>query len=236
VTQLDTPPTTTTGGAPVRTGPHWVVRWLRNPIVLALGALVVFNLLWALPRYIGLDTTRSRIPEDPTFIGKLHYEVLVAHIFTANLALVLLFFQVSIQLRRRFPAIHRASGRTYIFAGALPTSILALWLVPSGGQPFGKLGMVLMGALWIITTVMGYVRARQHRYVEHRNWMIYSIVLALATTWGRLIVYLMDVIPGFKVDFMLLIDISSWASWSVGLLVAHLWVQHTAAKAPELVR
>jgi Predicted membrane protein (DUF2306) len=217
-------------GAPA---PNWAVRWLRNPWVIVLAAIVVFNLLWALPRYLRFDPKFSRVPLDAGF--PLHFTVIVLHVIAGCLALVLVFFQLSTQLRRRFPLFHRVSGRLYIFGGALPTALLALVLVPYSHQPFGELGLYWMAALWLVTTLLGYWHVRNHRYVEHRRWMIYSFALALGTTWGRVILYAMTHIPGFTISFTALMEISSWMGWVVNLVIAHWWVQHTAKRAPELV-
>jgi Predicted membrane protein (DUF2306) len=211
------------------------IRWLTNPFVIALAAIVVFNLVWALPRYLHFDSKLSRVPLDPRFPHQWHFPIIVAHVLTANLALLLVFFQLSSRLRRRFPVVHRTSGRVYVFAGALPTSLLALWLIPYGHQPFGELGQGAEGALWFFTTAMGFVRARQGRYVDHRRWMIYSFALALGTTWGRLIVWGMSIIPGFTMGLNWLFEVSSWLGWFVNLLVAYWWVERTAPRAQELV-
>lgn len=238
MTQTDSnkvlPPAGETAARPARSGAHWVVRWLRNPLVLALAALVIFNLYWAFPRYLHFDKTLSRIPPDLTFPNNWHFPVIVAHVITANLAMVLVFFQLSKGLRRRFPVVHRTTGRVYIFAGALPTSLLALWLVQYSKQPFGQLGLATMGVLWFFTTAMGYVRVRQHRYVEHRSWMIYSFALALGTSWGRGIVWGMEHL-NYTIEFKYLFEISSWGGWVVNLVVAYWWIQRTAKRAPELV-
>src|SRR3954467_14368673 len=71
--------------------------------------------------YLGLDIRASRL----SVSGELHYALLVAHIFTAAVALVLgpLQFIPAIRARRR---VHRRIGRTYLLARALPSALAAV--------------------------------------------------------------------------------------------------------------
>jgi Predicted membrane protein (DUF2306) len=78
--------------------------------------------------------------------------------------------------RRRHPAVHRTSGRLYVFAGVLPSAVLALAIVPFAA---GSTGNAIDAILWLATTVAEFRMARRHRYAEHRRWMIFSVALCL---------------------------------------------------------
>ncbi|MEU1287210.1 DUF2306 domain-containing protein [Kitasatospora sp. NPDC005856] len=218
------------GAGPTTIAPSW---W-QSPWAAALAALVVFNLLYAFPRYLTGDSHQARIPLDPDFPA--HYPVLVAHVVLGNISLVTVLLQVLPWIRRHHPAVHRMSGRLYIFAGALPSGLLALVLVPYSSAPSGKIGLAMMAVLWLATTLLGLRAALQRRFVDHRRWMVYSFALALGTTWGRLLAEAMLHIPGFKIDIMVLLELANWAGWVFNLLVAHWWLERTAPRAAQLVR
>ncbi|GAB2893705.1 hypothetical protein GCM10027074_72090 [Streptomyces deserti] len=200
----------------------------------ALAVVVVFNLLYAFPRYLSGDPQQSRIPLDPGF--SQHYLVVVLHAVLGNLALVTVLLQVLPWIRRHHPRVHRVSGRVYLFAAALPTTVLAFALVPFSQAPFGAFGLMLSGVLWIVTTLLGYRAARRRRYIDHRRWMIYSFAISLGTTWGRVLSELMQAFPGFEVSLSFMLELSTWGSWVINLLIAHWWLDRTAPKAARLVR
>ena len=213
--------------SPTRPGARDGHPWLRSWWTLVLAVIVVFNLIYALPRYLSFDPARSRSTLDPSFA--LHFPVLVAHIVAGNLALVTLVVQLIPWIRRNHPAVHRASGRIYIFGGAIPSALLALVLLPYSTAPMGRLGLAAMAVLWITTTSVAYVMVRRHRYLEHRRWMLYSFALALGTSWGRVISVFAT--PGMDIDVALFFDISSWLGWVVSLLAVHWYVERTNDRA-----
>lgn len=219
------------GTAPA-TGP--VARWWHSPWLAALAVLVVFNLLYAFPRYLSGDPKQARIPLDPTF--PQHYAVLVLHVVLGNIALVTVFLQLMPWIRRHHPRVHRVSGRVYLFAAVLPTTLLAFVLLPFDTAPFGEFGLALMGVLWIATTLLGYRAVRQRRYVDHRRWMIYSFALALGTTWGRVLAEVLLAYPGIHVSLGFILELSTWASWVINLVIAFWWLERTASRADQLVR
>ena len=218
-------------------GGRAVRRWWRSPWALAaLAAVVVFNLFYALPRYLQFDPKQSRVPLDPTFPGHAHahFAVVVIHVIAGNLAMVTMFLQLVPWIRRNHPRIHRISGRVYMLGGVLPTAVLALILVPYSTAPIGNVGLVAMAVLWLCTTAMGYVRIRQHRYLEHRRWMYYSFALALGTSWGRVLGELGQHVPSLAInDTDTFLEISGWLGWIVNLALVQIWLEFTATRVTE---
>jgi uncharacterized membrane protein YozB (DUF420 family) len=210
-----------------RPGSWWRQRYLW--LVLLLG-IVAFNLIYALPRYLSFDPTRSRSGLNPSVPA--HFGLLVAHVVTGNVAMVTVLLQLWPWLRRNHPRVHRFSGRVYILAGALPAAGLALFaLLPLRPDQSGSIGLAVMGVLWIVTTVVGWRMARRGRYAEHRRWMLYSFALAMGTTWGRIIVVVLTAFPNLHVSFDVLVEVSSWLGWMVNLLIAHMWVESRARRS-----
>lgn len=215
-------------------GPAPRLKWYQNPWIITLAVLAVFNLIYALPRYLSGDPSLSRSQLDPNFPA--HYAVLVVHVLAGNIAVTTAVLQVLPFLRQSRPTLHRWTGRLYVFTGALPSAILSLVLLPYSTAPITKLGLAMMAVLWIFTTVKGYLAARGHRYVDHRKWMLYSFALAFGTTWGRVIAFMMTTIPGFTVAMPVFFDISSWMGWVASLIGVHWWLDRTADRMSEPVR
>ncbi|HST47260.1 DUF2306 domain-containing protein [Jatrophihabitans sp.] len=221
------PPTPT--GTRNRPGAFW-----RQPYLwlVVLFGVVAFNVLYALPRYLSFDESKARIGLDPHRTDE-HFGFLVAHVVTGNIAMVTVLLQLWPWLRRHYPQAHRISGWIYILAGALPSALLGVTalLILRQGQA-GSMGLGSMGVAWIATTVIGWVRARQHRYAEHQRWMLYSFALALGTSWGRFIVEAFTAWPSLTthVNVYVLLDFTSWFGWILNLLVAHLWIESRAKR------
>ena len=204
-------------------------RW-QSPWLLGLGVLVVTNLLYALPRYLQFDPKLSR---DPILAGyPLQFPLIVAHLLAGNIAMVTVFLQVTAWVRRRHPAVHRISGRLYVFAGALPAALLGLYLVPALPTPTGQVGLVTEAVLWIATTLTGFRMARAGNYAAHRRWMLYSFALALGTTWSR-VLYLMELaVPALALPSDVYLEVTSWLGWMINLLIAHWWLQRRRPAVP----
>jgi hypothetical protein len=211
---------------------HRRQRWWRRPWIIPLAVVVAAFLYITLPPYLTLDPAQSRVPLHEAFPP--HYVLLVAHIGFGTVAMVTVCLQVWPWLRRRFPAVHRMSGRAYVFAGVLPSTLLILVTLPYSVLKVGALGGAVSGVLWLVTAIAGFRAARQRRFAAHRRWMIYSFALALNTLTGRVIYALLLIPGGFGLDQLLLAEIAGfWLGTVANLAAAHLWLQWRARKRPR---
>jgi hypothetical protein len=213
---------------PIDVVPPPRLRWWQNPLVVALAVIVVVNLLYALPRYLTFDPDMSRNPIDPD--SPMQFPLVIVHLLTGNLAMVTVFLQVLPSVRRRYPKIHRISGRLYIFGGVLPSALVGLYLLPYLPTPFGQIGLATEATMWVSTTAVGFYFIRKRKYLKHRRWMVYSFALALGTSWSRVLYYAYLGIPGFNLDPNAFLEITSWLGWMVNLLVAQWWLERTARR------
>lgn len=85
--------------------------WWRRPWVGPLGLVVVAFLAYSLPPYLAFDPARSRVPS--TFPA--HYLFLVGHVVFGSVAMVTAALQIWPWIRRKYPVLHRCSGRAYVF-------------------------------------------------------------------------------------------------------------------------
>jgi len=205
--------------------------WVRRPWVFPLGLLVAAFLAFSLPPYLGLDPAQSRIPAPTGW----YYPVLVTHIGFATVAMVTCALQIWPWLRQKHPAVHRRTGRVYVFAGAIPASIAGFTIalaVPFG--PVGAVSNVLLATLWFGCTVQGYRMARARRFGEHRRWMVRSFALCMSIISNRIwgVVWSVVLAPQLDTTFggselamgQAIAGITTWTGWVLPLLVAEWWL------------
>ncbi|WP_163511717.1 DUF2306 domain-containing protein [Fodinicola acaciae] len=187
---------------------------------------VIFALVLTYP-YLGLDIANSRI----AVRGGLQYFVLVAHIFTAAVALVVgpLQFVPWIRARRR---IHRTLGRIYLLAGVLPSAIAVVPVAIWSGSPLTEAGLITAAVLWLVTAGLAYRAARRRDFASHRAWMMRNYALTFLAVTSRILipVFLVAQIPfggANPASVSTMIPIGQTLGWIVNLIVAELLIRRT---------
>lgn len=205
---------------------------LKRPWIMPLGILTIGFVAYSLIPYLGLDPDDARVQLREGY--PLHYPLLVSHIFLGSVALLAACLQVWPWLRENHPVIHRRSGRVYV-CSAIPTGLLAIGLSPHTlmGLNF-QAGSVLFGIVWVSTIIAGFRMARQHRFAEHRVWMVRSFALVFAIVANRL--WLPLCLLAFAPDGPRALQeeaagLSMWISWVGNLVIAEWWLHHTHNRA-----
>jgi hypothetical protein len=208
---------------------------MRRPVAWLLFVVaIVFSVVLAYP-YLGLDIDNSRLDVS----GGLHYSVLVAHIFTAAVALVLgpLQFVPKVRARKR---IHRTLGRVYLFAGVLPSAVATIPVAVWSGRPVTQIGLTTAAVLWLITGGLAYRAARRRDFVGHRAWMMRNYALTFLAVTSRILVpaLLLVQIPfggadagpiGERAPSM--IPIGQTLGWIVNLIVVEFLIRRSTRAA-----
>ncbi|WP_372508538.1 DUF2306 domain-containing protein [Amycolatopsis iheyensis] len=147
-------------------------------------ALVAVFLAYSVPPYLTFDPAQSRVPAPAGFAA--HYGFLVAHIAFGSVAIIGVILQIWPWLRRTHPVVHRRAGRVYVFAGAIPSALMAATIgaVSPFGPVVGTLDVVA-ALLWLGFTVAGWRAVRQRRFADHRKWMIRSFAMCMNTLMTR---------------------------------------------------
>jgi uncharacterized membrane protein len=150
--------------------------------VLILGVLYAYAVIWARwgqfnPRLGSSARAAAGIPINPTQ-HPWYFPILLIHVIAATIALGTCVIQAAPWVRRRYPRLHRVSGRFYIFAGVYPAAIFGL--VVEVFWPFSvatAFQQAALAVLWPFVTTVGYVLKRQGRIADHRRWMMRSFAL-----------------------------------------------------------
>ncbi len=138
---------------------------------------------YAVVVYFGFDPSRSTVElrEDVPW----HYAVLMGHIVTAAVALAVGPLQLSRRIRAH-RRVHRWIGRTYLFAGVLPSVVFGVPAAILSTQGAGAAAGLLVGDVaWGVTAVVAYRAARQRRYRDHARWMVRNFALTFAAVTFR---------------------------------------------------
>ena len=109
--------------------------------------------------------------------------LLIPHTLCGVVALLAGPLQFSSRIRRRYVKFHRVLGRMYVisvFIGASTGIALAT------GRP-GLPGTSMQAAAWIVCTTAAFLTARNHHFVQHRQWMIRSYAVTFTFVSSRVL-------------------------------------------------
>ena len=207
---------------------------MRKPKVwLMFVVAVVFALVLSYP-YLGLNINDSRL----TVHSNLQYAVLVAHIFTATVALVLgpLQFVPKIRARRR---VHRTIGRVYLLAGVLPSAIATVPVALWSGRLLTQISLITAAVLWLITGGLAYRAARRRDFGAHRAWMMRNYALTFLAVTSRVLTPLLLIVQipfgagdlkSIGAQATSMIPIGQTLGWVIDLIVVEFLIRRTPAR------
>lgn len=170
--------------------------------------------------YLTLDPNVFLEPQKAVYLAR--QGSLFLHVAGGVVALALGPAQFVSRLRRRFPAVHRFTGRVYL-TGALAAGIGGLLLAPTSYTgPVAALGFGTLAVLMLLTAVAAFVAIRRRQVDRHRIWITrsYALIFAAVTFRLWLIVLRMSGVP-FEDAYVW----GAWLSWMINLLVAELVIR-----------
>lgn len=150
---------------------------------------------------------------------------IVVHAAAASTALILGVTQLSSVVRRRWPALHRASGLVYV-SGCLVGGASALVLAAGlSTGPVAAAGFGTLGVLWLHATLQGLRTARARDFSRHRAWMIRSYALTFAAVTLRIHLPVSQIIG---IDFVLAYQYIAWLCWVPNMVIAEVYLRRGA--------
>jgi uncharacterized membrane protein len=139
---------------------------------------------------------------------------LLPHGLGGATALGLGVLQFSSRLRRRYPRLHRVSGRLYI-VGTFVAAPVAVWIAFVISPWFLIPFTIIQAITWALFTLVAYRCIRRGAVASHREWMIRSYAVALIFIEGRVLM----AVPGIGRGGMDAIVLVNWACFAVTLVV-----------------
>lgn len=161
---------------------------------------------------------------DPSTLGPLWLFSLRIHVLAGCISLVASLPQFSRSLLRRFPSLHRISGRIYAICILLIVSPTGIHLAfyAKGGLP-GQSGFFLLGIATFLTTLFGITAIRNGDSIAHRRWMIRSFAMVATAVTFR-VYHVLYFHAGLPVESNYLVSL--WLSILGNAAVAELIIRH----------
>ena len=130
------------------------------------------------------------------------------------------------RFRNKYLSLHRWMGRIYLVA-VLVGSIAGLYMAATafGGLPT-RIGFGMLGALWLTTGTMAYLRIRRGNVQLHREWMIRNYALTFSAVMLRV---WLPLFLALGYEFPEAYTTVAWLCWVPNLLVAEIIIRNGKA-------
>lgn len=155
----------------------------------------------------------------------------IAHVAASALALAIGPLQLLPGLRRERPRLHRWAGRLYAVCGVVGGASGVLLGGSAIGGPVAASGFVLLGVLWVATTLQAARLAMAGRIAAHRRWALRAFTLGCAAVALRLELL---ILMGAGLAYPAASQIAAWACWAPFLAILEARFALSAnARAPR---
>jgi hypothetical protein len=160
------------------------------------------------------------------------------HVLGGALFFVLLPFQFSRRIRKRYVRFHRWSGRVLLLTGTAST-IAGLsfgLLTPYAGTPEAVV-VALVGAFFLVSAWLAWQAIRRRDIDLHREWVIRACAAALAISTIRLLgapidLWLAPMSVHPKTTFVIVLAVG----WLVTIGIAEWWIRETRRQPSVISR
>jgi uncharacterized membrane protein len=151
------------------------------------------------------------------------------HVVGGGIFLALAPFQFVRRVRKRWPALHRWSGRFLLVLGSIAavTGVYFGVFIPYGGDPERPI-VAAVGAIFLVAATRAFLAARRRDFDRHREWIIRAFAAGIGISAVRVIAVPIDLLltpRGFSQKEIFPIVIA--AGWFVTLAAAEWWLRAT---------
>ena len=160
----------------------------------------------------------------------------ISHVLMAAIMTVGGTMQLTPPLRKRFPLVHRMTGRTYMLVAAFLAigGISLVWIRGSRINDIGSLGVTIDGILILVAISFALRHAIARRIDQHRRWAMRLFIFA-SGVWFTRIGYMGWAIltqgAGMSRDMSGPFDLFiSFGSWAVPWVLLELYLKARDSK------
>lgn len=186
--------------------------------VASLSLLLVYNTL----PYFSFRKDFSFIEERGfLFQSNFYRTCFYVHIFAGSVCILTALIQFSRYILKRARAIHRWSGKLYVFVvlflGA-PTGLYMSFFAK--GSFWERVLFMFMAGCWFVTTLYGFTTIHKKNVLAHKIWMMRSYAMAMTAVTFR-VYHIAFYLLGW--DHLENYELSLWISVIGNMLLAE-WV------------
>lgn len=193
---------------------------------IAIVLSVIILLVFAASRLA--DMTQNPPPTDAFGVRYVqHWWVALLHMVPGLLFLTLAPLQFVARIRQRRIGLHRGLGRMLAICAAI-SGLFALvvnFRLPAFGGISTQAATVFFGAVFLFSLAKAIRHIRRKEVRLHREWMIRTFALAMGVASIRVFLGLFTALSDLGVEEVF--GTSFWLGFSVNLLVAEVWINHT---------
>lgn len=204
--------------------PIYSTAWRAIVVLLSVEIAVVSVLRY----FTGIEP-----PPPPIVANAFAQPFLVIHVIGGVAALLVGPLQFVGAVRSRWPAFHRATGKTYILACAIAAPSGFVLAMGATAGPVVSVGFAIPAMLCAAFTWLGWRAVVERRFNDHRDWMLRSYgVIAVAITLRLLI----PASAFLELDFVEAYRVNSWLAWIINVALVEYCIRRERGSARSFAR
>lgn len=164
-----------------------------------------------------------------------HRALTLFHVIPGALFMVLGPLQFLTSIRRRYPGVHRWSGRIFLSASAI---VGVTGLAMAAGRTIGgwdeKSAIFLFGSFFLFALARAFWHATHQEFAKHREWMIRGYGVGLAVAMIRPIMgifFASAILRGHTPEPHDFFGIAFWIGFMLQAIAAEQWIRYTKSTA-----
>lgn len=163
-----------------------------------------------------------------------HQGISLLHIIPGLIFLTLGPLQFIRRIRQRRVELHRGLGRVLVIAATISvlSALILNFCLPAFGGISTQSATVLFGTIFLFSLGKAISHIRRKEVSLHREWMIRTFALAMGVASIRVFLGVLTALSHYR--FEQVFGISFWLGFSVNLLLAEIWINHTRDRTPRL--
>ncbi len=205
----------------IRTG--WII--YRTGWIM-VGLLIITLVVFVIKR--SLDTYSGVAQENLFELRYLEHPIVTPlHMLSGILFISLAPLQFFKKIRSKNLGLHRQLGRALVICALISGvyGLIATVVLPAFGGLASEASGWFFGPIFLFAILRAFWCARNKLIAKHREWMIRAFALGLGVGTQRLLLIVLMISSGYSFEESF--GPALWLGFSLNLLIAELWINHT---------